>query len=232
MIEIMRFMLGAPRSGAGKTTIALALLSELKQRGASPIAFRCGSDDIDTRLHQAVLGIPCHNTEMSLAGDAVAQNLLREYAQSYSIAVIDGVMGYYDGIGGSTAGSSYHLADITETPVIFVVPVKGTSLSAAAQIKGFSTFRNPSRIAGVIFNDCSERLYTMLREPIEKETGLPVIGYFPRLSDCRIQCVNPGHATASEISDLREKLDRLGAQAQKSINIDLLLKIASDVSKI
>lgn len=219
-------MFAAPNSGAGKTTVTLALLSALKKSGKSVVAFRCGSDDIDPLFHREVFDVPSYNLDLFFSGDETVRGLLCHPAEGYDIAVIDGAMGYYDGIGMTDKGSSYDLAVATASPVILIVSARGASLSIAALIKGFAGFKNPSRIAGVILNDCTEKLYQMLKKKLEDETGLKLLGYMPRLKDFSLEIRHSGLVTADEIEGLKQKIERLGQQAEKSINLNALLKIA------
>ncbi len=226
MTTIPRFMIAAPSSGTGKTTVTLALLSALKQRGFNPVSFKCGPDYIDPMFHRAVLGIPSYNLDLFFTPEETVRGLLCKHAAGHRAAVIEGVMGYYDGSGTGTQASSYALACATNTPVILVISAYGAFLSIAAVIKGFSEFRKDSRIAGVILNDCSKPLFDMLKEILERETGLPMLGCLPRLNECSIGSRHLGLVTAAEIHDLQHKLDLLGEEAEKCINIELLLKIA------
>jgi cobyrinic acid a,c-diamide synthase len=232
MADIARLLVGAPKNGAGKTTIVYALLSALKRRGLTPVTFNCSLNRPGAQYHEIVPGIPCHTLDLSFSGNNSFRSVIYKHAKGSDIVVIGGSIGYYDGIDGGITNSSYHIANTTETPTVIVISAKGVSLSAAAHIKGFTTFRTPNRIAGVILNDCSERLFTMLRNPIEKETGLPVIGYFPRLADCSIPKRLSVPETTAERFDFMEKLERLGAQAEKSIDFDLLLKIAGSATNM
>ena len=221
-----RFMIAAPNSGAGKTTIVLALLSALQNRGSAPVSFKCGPDYIDPMFHSTVLGTPSFNLDLFYTGALTVRGLLLDHSDNSGVAVIEGVMGYYDGISGSTGASSYELAGATGTPVILVVSAKGASISMAAMVNGFKEFRKPSMIAGVILNDCSEALYKMLKVSLEIETGLKLLGYFPRLKECSIESRHLGLVTAADIDGLKQKIELLGAQAEKSIDIDALLSIA------
>ena len=115
-------------------------------------------------------------------------------------------MGFYDGLGGVTdTASAWHLADTLGLPVLLVVPAKGASLTLAAQINGLKTFRTPSRIVGVLLNDCTSALYKMLKPMLERETGLPVLGYLPRLPEASIESRHLGLKTAGEIAGLQQK---------------------------
>lgn len=227
-----RFMIAAPNSGAGKTTVTLALLSALKKRGLTPVSFKCGPDYIDPMFHRAVLGIPSYNLDLFFTPAETVRGLLCAHAQNHGVAVIEGVMGYYDGSGTGTEASSYALARVTESPVILVIPAHGAFLSLAATIKGFKEFRKDSGIAGILLNDCSKPLFDMMKDMLERETGLPMLGFLPRLEECSIGSRHLGLVTAAEIHDLQHKLDRLGEEAEKCINIDLLMSIAGSSTPV
>lgn len=221
-----RFMIAAPNSGAGKTTVTIALLSALMRRGDTPVAFKCGPDYIDPMFHREVLGLPSYNLDLFMSSEDTVKGLICAHSEGKRVSVIEGVMGYYDGIGANTVSSSYELAVATGTPVILIISAKGSALSMAAQIKGFAEFRKPSNISGVILNDCSEPLYKMLKDAIESETGIKMLGFLPRLKDCGLESRHLGLITASEIDGLRQKIERLGEAAEKSVDFDSLLKIA------
>ncbi|UOO38720.1 cobyrinate a,c-diamide synthase [Oscillospiraceae bacterium CM] len=221
-----RILIAAPASGTGKTTVTLALLSALRKRGANPVSFKCGPDYIDPMFHRAVLGIPSYNLDLFFTPEDVVRGLLCQHAAGHT-AVIEGVMGYYDGSGNTTAASSYAVAAVTETPVILVVSAHGAYLSLAATINGFKNFRPDSRIAGVILNECSKSLFDMVKDLLTAETGLPILGYFERLPDCAIESRHLGLVTAAEIENLHLKLDRLGEAAEKCVDLDALLALAS-----
>lgn len=225
-------MIAAPNSGTGKTTITMAVLSALRAQGKMPVAFKCGPDYIDPMFHREVLGIPSYNLDLFFTGEQTVRGLLCQHGRDRDIAVIEGVMGYYDGIGGTDRASSYNIASVTETPVILVVSAKGASLSIAAEIKGFSVFRSSSLIAGVILNDCSKALFTMLKEPLEAETALKILGFFPHLADCNIESRHLGLVTTAEIRGLKQKIERLGLQAAQSIDFEALFKIANTARRI
>jgi cobyrinic acid a,c-diamide synthase len=232
MPNIPRFMLAAPSSGTGKTTVTLALLAALKTRGLDPVSFKCGPDYIDPMFHRAVLGIPSYNLDLFFTPEEVVRGLVCEHAAGHGAAVIEGVMGYYDGSGTGTEASSYDLARATETPVLLVVSAHGAFLSIAATINGFKNFRKDSRIAGVLLNDCSKPLFDMMKDMLERETGLPMLGCLPRLPDCAIESRHLGLVTAAEIGGLQDKISRLGEEAEKCIALDALLKLAASAPPI
>ena len=230
---MMQFLVAAPCSGSGKTTLTCALLAALKRRGADPCAFKSGPDYIDPMFHRAVLGVESHNLDLFFSAPDTVRALYAQGAAGHGAAVCEGAMGFYDGLGGVTdTASAWHLADTLGLPVLLVVPAKGASLTLAAQINGLKTFRTPSRIVGVLLNDCTSALYKMLKPMLERETGLPVLGHLPRLPEASIESRHLGLVTAGEIRDLREKMQTLAAQAEKTLDIDALLALAHEAEPL
>ena len=165
-----RLMIAAPSSGSGKTLISCGLLEAFSRRGLKLSSFKCGPDYIDPMFHRKVLGSASANLDTFCTDEETTGYLLRRYAAGSDLSILEGVMGYYDGLGGSSeTASSYDLARVTKTPVVLIVDAKGMSLSAAATLRGFADFRKPSRIRGVILNRVSPMLYPVLKEAIERE---------------------------------------------------------------
>ena len=206
---MMQFLIAAPRSGSGKTTVTCAMLAALKKRGADPCAFKSGPDYIDPMFHRSVLGVESHNLDLYLSDKATVQALYAHYAAGHGAAVCEGAMGFYDGQGLSTRASAWELVRTLDLPVLLVVQPKGASVTLAAEIQGLMQFRTPSHIAGILLNDCSEKLYKMLKSLLERETGLPVLGYLPHLPEAVIGSRHLGLKTAGEIDDLQAKIDLL-----------------------
>jgi cobyrinic acid a,c-diamide synthase len=222
-----RICIGADASGSGKTTLACALLRALRNRRLEPAAFKCGPDYIDPLFHREVTGIPSSNLDLYFCDEATVKYLLRENSRARDIAVIEGVMGYYDGLGGaSTGASTYHLASVTETPVILVENCGGASLTMAARIRGLARFREPSLIRAVILNGVSERFYRELAPVIEGETGLSALGYLPYMKDCAIESRHLGLVTAAEIEGLGDKIGRLAERLEKTVDIPAITRLA------
>ena len=223
---MLQLLLAAPSSGSGKTTAACALLSALKARGLEPCAFKCGPDYIDPMFHRAVLGVPSHNLDLFFSTPQTVRRLYTSGAAGHGSAVCEGAMGYYDGLGGvSAAASAWHTADVLDLPVLLVVRPKGASLTLAAQLQGLKAFRTPHHIAGVLLNDCTEMLYKLLAPMLERETGLPVVGFLPPMPDAAIESRHLGLKTAGEIADLQQKIQILTAAAQKNIDWPRLLAL-------
>ena len=206
---MMQFLIAAPSSGSGKTTVACAVLAALKKRGADPCAFKSGPDYIDSMFHRSALQVDSHNLDLFLSEKPVVQSLYAHYAAGHGAAVCEGAMGFYDGQGLTTRASAWELADTLDLPVLLVVQPKGASVTLAAEIQGLVHFRAESHIAGILLNDCSEKLYKMLRPLLETETGLPVLGYLPHLPQAAVESRHLGLKTAGEIADLQQKIGLL-----------------------
>ena len=224
-----RIMLAAPKSGSGKTLLTCGLLEVLRRRGLNPIACKCGPDYIDPMFHRYVLGIPGRNLDsFFLPAEGVREVLVDVVREEQAgIAVLEGVMGYYDGLGGTeTSASSWEIAEITDTPAILVLDCKGASLSAAAIASGFLHFREKSHIAGVILNRVSSMYYERLAAAVEEASRLPVLGYLPESEEYHMESRHLGLFLPGEIDRLRERIGRLADQMEKSIAVDRVLEVA------
>ena len=220
---MLQLVLAAPRSGSGKTTAACALLAALTARGLTPCAFKSGPDYIDPMFHRAVLGVESHNLDLFFSAPQTARALYARHAAGHGAAVVEGAMGYYDGLGGVTdTASAWQLADTLDLPALLVVRPKGASLTLAAELRGLTAFRTPHHIAGILLNDCTQGLCALLKPMLEKETGLPVVGCLPPLPEAAIESRHLGLKTAAEIDDLQRKIQLLSDAAQQTIDWPLL----------
>ena len=203
---MMQFLIAAPRSGSGKTTMTCAVLAALKKRGTDPCAFKSGPDYIDPMFHRSALQVDSHNLDLFLSDRLTVQALYARCAAWHGAAVCEGAMGFYDGQGLTTRASAWELADTLGLPVLLVVQPGGASVTLAAEIQGLVHFRKDSHISGILLNSCSEKLYKMLKPLLEKETGLPVLGYLPNLPQAAVESRHLGLKTAGEIADIQEKI--------------------------
>ena len=222
-----RLLLCAPASGGGKTTLTCAILQVLVNRGANPVAFKCGPDYIDPMFHSEIIGARSRNLDLFFLGADTTRHLLEENSRDSGLALIEGVMGYYDGIGLSAEASAWDLARTTRTPAVLVLDGRGQALTAAAVVRGMKDFRPDSGIAGVVLNRVSPMLYPRLREAIERETGVKVYGFLPNRPDCALESRHLGLVTAAEVAGLREKLSALAKQAEETVDLDGLLALAA-----
>ena len=223
---MIQFLLAAPRSGSGKTTMTCALLMALKRRGCAPCAFKSGPDYIDPMFHRAVLGVESRSLDLFFSAPETVRTLYAKGAAGHGAAVCEGAMGFYDGLGGvSDRASAWHLADTLDLPVLLVVEPKGQSLTLAAELKGLVNFRTPSHIAGILLNNCTARMHALLAPMLEKETGLPVLGFLPKLPEAVIGSRHLGLYTAAEVENLQQKLALLADAAEEHIDWPRLLAL-------
>ncbi len=230
-LDIPRIMLAAAGSGSGKTTVMCALLRLLTRRGMTVAAFKSGPDYIDPMFHQAALSACSHNLDPFLFGRGETGNNRTRYvlaggSAGAQIAVIEGAMGYYDGVGTGSEASAYAVAGATDTPVILVVNGRGAGISLAAQIRGFAAFRRDSRIAGFVVNHIRPMVYQYFKGVWERETGLPALGYMPELPACSLASRHLGLVTAGEVSGLSQIINGLADAAASSLDVAAILKAA------
>lgn len=222
-----RFLLTAGASGSGKTLITCGLLQALKNRGLTAASFKCGPDYIDPMFHEKVLKTKARNLDTFFTGEEMTRYLFAKNAAGADISVMEGVMGYYDGLGGiSDTASAYDLARVTGTPAVLIVNTRCMSLSVLAYIKGFLEYRRDSRICGVILNQMSAGLYPEISSRIEAELGVRVYGYVPKVTDCLIESRHLGLVLPDEVERLEEKLQKLARVLEESLDIEGLLKLA------
>ncbi len=223
-----RLLFAAPSSGSGKTTVVCGLLRALKNRGKRVRAFKCGPDFIDPLFHETVVGVPSGTLDLFFSDRDQIRRLFCRHAADAEISLIEGVMGYYDGLGAATdRASSYEVAKALDAPVALIVDSRGQSLSALATLEGFRRFRPDSRIRGVLFNRMSEGVYAALKPEVEKR-GLRPLGFVPKAPELMIESRHLGLVTPGEIADLEQKLDDLAALLERTVDVDGLLSLAAE----
>ena len=234
---MIRILITAPSSGSGKTAVTCGLLALMKRRGLATGAFKCGPDYIDPMFHRSVLGVESHNLDVFLAGEEGARSVFDTGSSGMDALICEGAMGYYDGImdrassdesADRAKASAWHLSVLLGLPAVLVVKPGGSALSLAAVIKGMKEFRDPSNICGVILNDCSSTYFKSYAHILEEESGLPVIGYLPHMKEAEFDSRHLGLMTASEIDDLKKRIDRIADTMEETVDMDRLLEIYSD----
>lgn len=225
-MKLPRLLFCAPSSGTGKTTVTCAVLQALKDLGRCPASFKSGPDYIDPMFHREVIGTYSANLDLFLMGEDAVRAQLAQTGERAGLSVIEGAMGYYDGIAMGETASAYDLARRTQTPAVLVLNARGQALSAAAAVKGFVAFREDSQIRGVLLNRIAPMSYPRLKEIIEGETGLRVYGFLPESPDCTLESRHLGLVTAAEVDALRDKLSKLSALAQEHIDLNGLIELA------
>ncbi len=230
-MKIPRIMLAAPNSGSGKTLITCGLLQALKNKGLKLASFKCGPDYIDPLFHTRVLGVPSRNLDTYFSERELTRALFGTHAQQADLAVMEGVMGFYDGVAGVTlTASSWELADVTDTPAILVINMRGMSLSVAALIQGFLQMQPESHIRGVILNQTSEFMCRQLEPVIQERCGIPVLGYVPKVTDCVIESRHLGLVTPAELADLQERIEKLAEILADTLDLDAIIRLAKEAS--
>ena len=178
MRSISQFLIAAPTSGSGKTTVSRGLMALFVKKGLKVQPFKCGPDYIDTKYHEAVCGRPSVNLDTFMASQEHVSSLYARYSADADVAVVEGMMGMYDGYD-RDRGSSAEVARLLGIPVVLVVDAKSAAYSMAPLLSGFINFRPDIRIAGVIFNRVgSLRHYRMLQEVCE-DLNVTCLGYLP-----------------------------------------------------
>lgn len=224
-------MIAAPKSGSGKTLITCALLNALKQRKLKTSAFKCGPDYIDPMFHKNVIGIPSRNLDIFFTDEKKTVELFNKNNDS-EISVIEGVMGLYDGLGGTTTdASSYHLASVLNTPIILVIDARGMGYSIVAEIVGFLSMDSHHLISGVILNKTTPAFCSMIKPIIEKKTGIEVLGYFPKEDKLCIESRYLGLKLPNEIEDLRKNISRASEILEECVDINRIIDIAKSYNE-
>lgn len=224
-MKMSRIMIAGTGSGSGKTTITCGILNGLKRRGMKIGAWKCGPDYIDTMFHSRVLGLPTGNLDSFFCDKETLQYLVKEKAMDVDISVIEGVMGYFDGVGFTENGSSAEIAEWTKTPVILVVNGAGMSRSIEAILRGFQEMDQARQIRGVIFNRVSEGVYCEVAK-IAWKLGIVPLGYVPKQKNFELQSRHLGLVTASEIKNFQEQLDLFSERLEQTLDFEQLLQIA------
>ena len=222
---IPRILLAGSNSGCGKTSITCGILKAFTDRGLQIQSYKCGPDYIDPMLHTHITGQACRNLDPFFCDGDMLKSLVAKDSAEADLTVMEGVMGYYDGIGVSSDKSTHTVSVETGTPTILILNVKGMSHTMIPLIRGLIGYQeNP--VAGVILNRCSPGLYRLMKPELEKSLGIAVAGYFPQTEGIHIGSRHLGLMTAAEISNLDEVISLLGKVAEECIDLDLLAEIA------
>ena len=231
--KVPRILLGAAASGSGKTLLTCGLLQALKNRNLQVASFKCGPDYIDPMFHKKVLGVPSKNLDTFFTDEKTTVQLFLDERADDDFAVLEGVMGLYDGLGGIyEQGSSYHLAKVTQTPIILVVDAKGMGKSVLALIAGFLQYDTHHLIKGVLLNRMSKGYYDIIKPLIEKELSVKVVGYFPEQKDIGLSSRHLGLVMPDELSDIKKQLNETADRLKKTIDMDLFIDIAEAADEI
>lgn len=224
------FIVAAPRSGAGKTTVTLALLSALHRRGLGVQGAKAGPDYIDPAFHEAATGRASFNLDSWAMSPPLLDALLSEGASRADLLVIEGVMGLYDGIEAQArrTGATADLAARYRLPVLLVIDVAGQSQSAAALVRGFTAHDPDVRIGGVVLNRVGSERHRRLVADAIAVLGVPVLGSIQRDETLVLPERHLGLVQANEHHDLVARLDHLAATAERCLDIDAIIALAAE----
>jgi cobyrinic acid a,c-diamide synthase len=225
-------IVAAPRSGSGKTTVMLALLTALARRGMAVRAAKAGPDYIDLAFHAAAAGAKGFNLDSWAMPPALLDALFGEAARGADVLIIEGVMGLFDGIAGlpGRCGSTADLAARFRLPVLLVVDVSGQSQSAAAVVRGFASHDPAVRIAGVVLNRIGSERHRMLIADAIAALDIPVVGAMPRDESLTLPERHLGLVQAGEHADLGVRLDRMADMAELYLDLDAVIASAAQVT--
>jgi cobyrinic acid a,c-diamide synthase len=232
VVKVPAIVVAAPASGSGKTTVATGLIGALRRAGHTVAPFKVGPDFIDPGYHALAAHRPGRNLDPVLVGESLIGPLYAHGAAGADIAVVEGVMGLFDGRIGPAAstpvvGSTAHVAGLLGAPVILVVDARGQSHSIAALLHGFSTFDAATRIAGVILNRIgSHRHEHVLRQACE-QAGVAVLGAIPRTAELELPTRHLGLVTAVEYGRrARTAVEAMTALVARHVDLSAVLAAA------
>ncbi len=217
------FVIAAPRSGAGKTTVATALMRAFARRGVAVQPFKCGPDYIDPAFHAAAAGRTCFNIDTWAMSRSLIGRLVGEAGRGAELAIAEGAMGLFDGVangGQSGSGSAADVAAMLGWPVVLVIDVSGQAETAAAVALGCMKYRDDVTVAGVILNRvASERHVALVKAGFER-IGMPVLGAFMREDALTLPERHLGLVQAVETGDLDRRLDALAQRAELALDLE------------
>lgn len=219
-------MITAPSSGSGKTLITLGLLRALKKRGLNICGFKTGPDYIDTKFLELSSGERAGNLDFHLMGEEGVKYALSMAEGEYSI--IEGAMGYFDGIYNTYENSSYDISKRLDINTILVYTPKGEMFSAIPKIKGMVDFAG-SKIKGIILNKVNKGIYLLLKEKIEEYIGIEVLGYIEENENLAIKSRHLGLVQGMEIENIEEIIDEASVIVDRNIDINKILNIMNEI---
>ncbi len=226
-------MTAAIKSGSGKTMVTAGLIRALVKKGLKVHAKKCGPDYIDPMYLRIASQGKTGNLDPFFCSRDMLRYLIASEGWESDITVIEGVMGYYDGLGGvSEKGSSYDAATATKTPVVMIVDSKGLSVTLSAVIKGVLEYRRDNLIQGIILNRISSSFYERIAPCIETECGIRVLGYVPELKDAAIGSRHLGLTMPFENDGIAEKIDRIADIISETVDIEAFITLAGTAEPI
>jgi cobyrinic acid a,c-diamide synthase len=229
----MTLVIAGERSGVGKTTVTLALLSFLSRQQQSVQSFKVGPDYIDPMFHQQVTGRPCRNLDPVLTSEAYVQDCFTRHVQAVDYALVEGVMGLFDGASGQDDwASTAHVARLLQLPVLLVLDCSRLSRSVAAIAHGYKTLDSRIQLAGVVLNRVgSDRHLELLKDALEP-LQIPVLGVLRRQDNITIPARHLGLVPTAEMTQLDKLIDRLAHLAESCFDWERLFPLLTSLSDL
>ena len=226
-MQTKRVVIAGTGSSVGKTTFTIGIMAALQQKGYVVQGFKCGPDYIDPTYHTAVTGRASRNIDSWMFDDEAVRDIVARASKNADIAVIEGVMGFYDGKSPlEDTGSTADISVITKSPVVLIVNCASMARSVAAVVKGFQTLSDKPNIVGVIANQVgSISHYHIVQAAIEQECGIPVLGYLKREPDIDVPSRHLGLIPAIERGELSDFFKKLGMLIAETVDIDRLVSL-------
>jgi cobyrinic acid a,c-diamide synthase len=227
-MDIPRLIIAAPMSGSGKTTITAALIAAFTARGLAVAPFKVGPDYIDPSYHALAAGRACRNLDAWMLPPQRIHAAFAHGAADADVALIEGVMGLFDGFSGTDdAGSTAHIARMLAAPVLLVLDASAMARSAAAIVQGMRDFGPKVQIAGVLLNRIGSRMHAqMVRSAIEEATGVPVVGYLPRDDALNLPERHLGLVPVSEPTTRASWINLAREKIAATVNVEQVLALA------
>jgi len=225
-------VIGAPRSGSGKTTITLALIAALRRRGVAVRAAKSGPDYIDPAFHAVASGAPVPNLDSWAMPPPLLDGLAQRAAKGAALLVVESAMGLFDGVAGppGRTGAAADLAARLHLPVLLVLDVSGQSQTAAAVARGFATHDPAVAVCGVVLNRVGSERHRLGASAAIEAVGIPVLGALPRDPALTLPERHLGLVQAFEHPDLLALLDRLADIAEQHLDLDAILRHAAPLA--
>ena len=230
----MSIILAGDRSGTGKTTLTLALLAALKKRNRIVQSFKVGPDYIDPMFHSAVTDRPCYNLDPVLTSEQYVQQSFYQQVRNAEQAVVEGVMGLFDGATGTDdMASTAHIARLLDLPVVLAVDCSGMARSLAALVQGYRNFDSRVQIAGVVLNRVGSDRHLQLLNDVIAAIGVPIFGVFRREKDIELPSRHLGLVPTGEVDEFTPITERLADICERCLDwakLEPLLKTGHEAS--
>lgn len=224
-------LLAGTQSGVGKTTVSIGIMS-LLSNSHRVVPFKVGPDYIDLEYHQMVCGTKGYNLDLFLLGQQKVKDLFQSRAGRGDVAIVEGVMGLFDGLGEEGFGSSAQIAKMLSLPVVLVVDARGMARSVSALVRGFRDFDKDVQIVGVFLNRVrNDRHIRLLQQCIERDTGLPVVGFLPEDPDLVFPERHLGLVPVGEVG-VRDKIERIRETVSQHFDRELFLRVMGEIQSI